>query len=64
MLKYSTGTSLARFHVYHSTKKITKLITKQFRFGNFFTKITEPKFPKQFGKGFGNPLLALLTETK
>ena len=41
-------------------KKITELIPKQFRFGNFFPQITEDIFPKEFGKGFGNPLLALL----
>ena len=40
------------------------MIPKQFRFGNSSTQITEHNSPKQFGKGFGNPLLTLLTETK
>ena len=30
-------------------KRITKLIPKQFRFGNSFSEITE-KIPKHFGK--------------
>ena len=45
-------------------KKITELIPTQFQFGNSSTQITEHNSQDSFGKGFGNPLLALLAETK
>ena len=41
-------------------KMITEIIPKQFRFGS----LVPPPFPKQFGKGFGKPVLTFLTETK
>ena len=44
-------------------KKITELIPKQFRFGSSSTEITEHDSPKLFCKGFGDPLLTLLTGT-
>ena len=45
-------------------KKITELIPKQFRFGTSSTQITEYNSHSNSVKGFGNPVLTLLTETQ